>query len=150
MFHSSRGDEVALNSWRRTLSRVHALLDRMCVSDNPEAWVFEIMTFFHEQTGQEAEQILDTLMKEYRSLQANANWEKDDHLVRKVCQTASHIASIHMNEKSRQSLTKARFIVRGVIQTVRAVRPEDSALPKEFSQTETLLKSITEKLKENE
>ena len=131
-FHASREDEVALNSWRRTLSRVHALLDRMCTSHNPEAWVFETMTCFHEQTGQEAEQILDTLMKEYRSLQANAKWEKDDHLVRKICQTVSHIANIHMNENSRQSLTKARFVVRGVIQTVRTVRHDDSGLPHEF------------------
>ena len=89
-------------------------------------------------------------MKEYRALQAYAKWEKDDHLVRKVCQTVSHIANIHMNEKSRQSLTKARFVVRGVIQSVRAVRPDDSALPKEFFQMETLLNNIAEKLKENE
>lgn len=149
-FHASRGDEVALDSWRRTLSRVHALLDRMSTGDNPESWVFETMAFLHEQTGQESERILETLMKEYRSLQANAAWEKDNQLVKKICQTVSHIASIHINENSRQSLTKARFVVRGVIQSVRSVRPDDNALPQEFLQLERLLEDVTQKLKENQ
>jgi len=147
-FQESQGDEVALDSSRRTLSRVHALLDRVSTTDTPEAWVFESMTYFHEQTGQEAEKILNTLMKEYRSLQANAYWEKDNQLVKKICQTVSHIVRLHMNDKTLQSLVKSRFVAQGVIQTVRATRPDDTALPQEFIQLEQLLDDVNKRLKE--
>jgi len=149
-FHESLGDEVALDSSRRSLSRVHGLLNRITSSDTPEPWMFEAMALFHEQTGQESEKILDTLMKEYRSLQANASWEKDNQMVRKICQTVSHIVRIYINDKTRESLTKARFVARGVIQAVRKARPDDETLPQEFTQLDALLNDIIAKLKEGQ
>lgn len=145
IFYDSRGDDVALDSSRRTLSRVHTLLDRISSSADSTAessWVFETMTYFHEKTGQDSDKVLDTLTKEYRALQTNTSWEKDNHLVRKVCQVVSHMVHIYKNESGREGLTKARFVLRGVIQRIRTTRPDDDSVPDEVRRLETLLSEM--------
>jgi tetratricopeptide (TPR) repeat protein len=139
-------DDAALESSRRTVSRVYQLLNRLSSSSDAEAWIFETMAHFHEQMGQD-DRVLDDLMKEYRALQAVASWEKDDFLTRKMCGVVSHAVEIHMREGSRESLAKAKWLARGVVTKVRASRLDESArLPPEFHSLEKLQQAVEDKL----
>jgi tetratricopeptide (TPR) repeat protein len=141
-----QGDDLALESSRRTLSRVHQLLMRMSSSSDAGAWVFETMAYFHEQVGQD-DRVLEDLMKEYRALQAVPSWEKEDFLVRKMCSVVSHAVEIHMREERRECLTKAKWLARGVVTKVRASRLDDSSrLPVEFQNLEKLQRAVEDKL----
>jgi tetratricopeptide (TPR) repeat protein len=139
---SAAKDEAAINSARRTLSRVHTLLDRLNSSSETDAqpWILEATAFFHEHTGQDSAKVLETLTQEYRALQTNALWEKDDALVRKVCQVVSHMVHIYKQRKTRDGFVQARFVLRGVIQKVKTARPDD--VPLEVQRLEDLLSEV--------
>ena len=143
---ASNQNEASLDSARRTLSRVHALLDRLNASADTSSWLLETTTFFHERTGQDSAKVLETLTKEYRALQTNVMWEKDDVLVRKVCQVVSHMVHIHEQQGTREGLVQSRFIIRGVIQKVRTARPDDNSIPLEVQRLEELMSNINDKL----
>jgi tetratricopeptide (TPR) repeat protein len=143
----TQDDDAAMESSRRTLSRVYQLLNRISSSSDAEPWVFETMAYFHEQVGQDAK-VLDDLMKEYRALQGVAGWEKDEFLIRKMCGVVSHVVELHLREGSRESLTKAKWLARGVVTKVRASHADGSSvLPSEIEALDSLLKSVEEKLK---
>jgi hypothetical protein len=135
-------DEPAIDSARRTLSRVHTLLDRLNSSAESAPWVLETTTFFHQQTGQDAAKVLDTLTKEYRALQTNVLWEKDNALVRKVCQVVSHMVHIYKSQNSAEGLVQSRFLLRGIIQKIRMARPDDTTIPTEVQRLEGLLSEL--------
>lgn len=120
-FHEAQGEKVAFDSARRTLTRVNALLDRISSTSDTQPWIFEIMAYFHEQTGNNKE-LLDDLMKEYRALQTISGWERDDHLVGKVQQVVSQIVRIYQQENSKENLNKAKFLIRGTIQKIETAR----------------------------
>jgi len=145
-FRKSGSDEAALDSSRRTLTRVSNLLERISTTSHSKPWVFETIAAFNEQIGNDAK-VLENLMKEYRLLQANVGWEKEDFKLRKVCELVSNIAQIHLHEGSRESINKARFLVRGIVKKVRLIREGDAPIPEEFVQTEQLLAEIETKLK---
>jgi tetratricopeptide (TPR) repeat protein len=145
-FRQANSDPVALDSSRRTLSRVHTLLDRLTSSSDAEPWVLETMTVFYEQTAQDADKVLDLLTKEYRALQSNLGWEKDNALVVKLCQVVSSMAHIHKSKQGREGLTQSRFALRGVLQKIQAARPEDSSIPSDVKRLESLLIGIDEML----
>jgi tetratricopeptide (TPR) repeat protein len=135
-------DEATIGSARRTLSRVHALLDRLNATSETDAlpWLLETTAFFHEQTGQDAAKVLETLTQEYRALQTNVLWEKDDALVRKVCQVVSHMVHIYKQRHTKEGLVQARFVLRGVIQKIKTARPDD--VPLEVQRLEDLLSEV--------
>jgi tetratricopeptide (TPR) repeat protein len=141
-FREANSDPVALDSCRRTLSRVHTLLDRLTSSSDAEPWVLETMTVFYEQTAQDADKVLDLLNKEYRALQSNVGWEKDNALVVKLCQLVSSMARIHKSKQGREALTQSRFTLRGVLQKIQAARPDDSSIPSDVKRLESLLIEI--------
>lgn len=144
-FQASAGNEIQLDSSRRTLSRVHALLDRLSTSSDTEPWVFETLAFFNQAVGQN-EEVLDNLLKEYRSLQAVAGWEKDNKLVTKLCRVVSQISNLYCQEGEKQNLTKARFLVRGVKQKIEASRPEDATIPEDVLYLSKVMEDIELKL----
>ena len=139
---TASNDEAAKDSARRTLSRVHALLERLRSSSESDAlpWLLEATAYFHEQTGQDSAKVLETLTQEYRALQTNVLWEKDDALMRKVCQVVSHMVHIYQQRKTREGLVHARFVLRGVIQKIRTARPDE--VPSEVQRLEVLLSEI--------
>jgi tetratricopeptide (TPR) repeat protein len=139
-------DEVSMDSARRTLSRVHALLDRLNATADSSSWILETTTYFHENTGQDSAKVLETLTKEYRALQTNALWEKDDVLVRKLCQVVSHMVHIYEQQGTREGLVQARFILRGVIQKVRTARSDEIPIPSEVQRLEQLLSNVDNKV----
>jgi tetratricopeptide (TPR) repeat protein len=144
-FEASAGNEIQLDSSRRTLSRVHALLERLSTSSDAEPWTFETMAVFNQAVGQN-EEVLDNLLKEYRSLQAVAGWEKDNKLVIKICRVASQISNLYCQKGDKQNLTKARFLVGGVKQKIEASRPGDNTIPEEVLQLAHVMDEIEIKL----
>lgn len=135
-------DDVSLDSVRRSLSRVHTLLERIR-SSSSEAWVFETMAYFHEEIGQDKE-VFDNLMKEYRSLISVRAWEKDDHQVRKVCQVVSQI--VHYQKDSKEDLVKSKFLLSGLVKRVDKARVDMSYVPEEISSLRALLEEVSKKL----
>ena len=140
-YHESRDDKVSLDSSRRSLTRVRELLERISSSSDAEPWIFETITFFHQQTGHEKE-ALENLMKQYRTLQSNARWEYDNSEILKMCQVVTDIADSHRNDSSPENRTKARFIVRGVLKKIDTARPGDDTLPAEVSDLRNLLEAL--------
>jgi hypothetical protein len=146
--HSIVGQETC----KRTLSRAHALLERLKSSSTPEPWLFETMAYFHEQIGGNAgsKEVYENLMKEYRALQTVPGWEKDDHQVAKICSVVSMIVDIqkqqHKNaatKTKKESLAKSKFLVRGVIQKVKQSRIDASKVPAaSIGRMETLLQEL--------
>jgi tetratricopeptide (TPR) repeat protein len=130
------------DSTKRTLSRLHALLDRISTQSASEAWIWETLAIFHQEVGLD-EQVLENLLKEYRALQSIDSWEKDAHQVKKVVAVVSQISHFYLTqEATKESITKCRFLVKGVLQKIKAVHVvmDDSRLPTtELERLETIL-----------
>jgi hypothetical protein len=144
-FHSAREEqnEAKVDAAKRSLTRVHALLDRLQATSTPEPWLFETVAYFHEQIGDGASrEVVDSLMKEYRVLQTVPGWEKDDFQVKKVCQVISQITELQRRDGSKESLMKSKFLIRGVIQKVRKSRLDAAKVPIEIDQMDKLLAEI--------
>jgi tetratricopeptide (TPR) repeat protein len=117
------------DSTKRTLSRLHALLDRLsttkAVATTADgAWIWESLAYFHEQVGWD-EHVLENLLKEYRALQAVPNWERDGHQVTKMVAVVGQISHFYKADKNRDSLVKCRYLVKGVLQKIKAVHSMD-------------------------
>lgn len=144
-------DEVALDSTKRSLARVLALLNRLKATNNPEPWLFETIAYFHEQLGEGTNQeVLDNLMKEYRTLQSVPGWEKDDHRVAKVCQVVGQVTEIQRRQGTKESLSKSKFLVRGVIQKVEKSRMDASKVPADVETLKGLLQDLEQALQKTQ
>ena len=137
----SRGDEAAMESARRSLSRTHALLERINSSAQAEPWVLDTLAFFHEQVGKD-EKVLEYLMQEYRVMQGVNGWEKDRSLVRKITELVLQIVSMHKRGGTKEELTKARFLVRGVLRRIEAVHIETTTIPPEVGRLKSALSDL--------
>ncbi|CAB9523205.1 repeat protein 27 [Seminavis robusta] len=142
----SQNNPGGLDVARRSLSRVHALLDRLQSTSDPEPWLFETVAYFHDQigNGNASQEVIDNLMKEYRVLQTVPGWEKDDHQVKKVCQVVNQITQLQRRQGSKESLTKSKFLVRGVIQKVSKSRMDATKIPEDIGRMESLLGELEE------
>ena len=81
-------------------------------------------------------------------LQTVPGWEKDDHQVKKVCQVVGQIAELHRRQCSKESLTKGKFLVRGVIQKVRMSRMDATKVPGEIDRMNNLLEELEFEIKQ--
>jgi tetratricopeptide (TPR) repeat protein len=143
------------DSTKRTLSRLHTLLDRLSSKASAEAWIWETLAYFHEQVGWD-EHVLQNLLKEYRALQAVPAWERDDHQVTKVVAVVCQISHFYVAKYKRQSsdgnggakdaLIKCRYQVKGVLQKIKAVHSMDeSKMPlEEIERLEGVLVEVQE------
>lgn len=132
-------DAAALDSERRSMNRVHGLLERLLITST-EPWVFEVKAFFHEQVGQDKE-VFENLMKEYRALSAVRSWEKDDLQVRRVSNVVAQIVSYQRG--SKEEMVKSRFLLSSVIKKVQTARVDSGSLLAELKVLETLLEEFT-------
>jgi hypothetical protein len=139
----SGSDQAALDSARRSLTRIHTLLERIRASSS-EPWVFETLAYFHEQIGQDTE-VFENLMKEYRFLTSVRAWEKDDFQVKKVCQVVSQI--VHYQRSSREDLVKSKFLLSGVVKRVEKARADFQDIAEELDSLKALLEEVTNELK---
>lgn len=145
VYKESSGDQAAMDSARRTLSRVHDLLDRLSSSSKTEPWIWETLAYFNAHLGGD-EQVLENLMKEYRSLQASRGWEKDPIQVKKVSQVVKHIVQLQKEDGNKEALVKCKLLLSGVVKKIRAVHLDESKLPEEVETLEQLLLEIESQL----
>ena len=139
-----KSDVASLDSARRSMTRVHELLERILESSN-EPWVFETAAYFHEQIGQDT-QMFENLMKEYRALSSIRAWEKDNHQVQKVCRVVSQV--VHYQRDTKEKLVKSKFLLSGVIKRVKQARVDVGNVPEELGRLEALLEEITKEVTE--
>lgn len=137
----AKSDAAATDAARRTLSRVHELLERLTSASKAEPWLYETMAYFNEQVGRD-EQVLENLLKEYRALQAVVGWEQDEFQIRKVCQVVSHICYFYRQEDAKAGLAKCKYLLTGVIKKVRAQRIDATTVPPEILRLEQVLEEV--------
>lgn len=144
-YRCARDDKAALDSSRRTLTRVHDLLERLSSSSTTEAWIWETLSYFNSQIGRD-EAVLENLLKEYRSLQACRGWEKDPGQVRRVSQVVMQIVQHQMEDGSKESLAKSKLLLSGVVRKIRAVYMNESEFPDDVSDLVQLQEEVVERL----
>jgi tetratricopeptide (TPR) repeat protein len=139
---AKKDSSVAIDAERRSLNRVHALLQRInTVSNDP--WVFETMAYFHERVGQD-KQVFENLMKEYRALSAVRAWEKDDQQVYKVCHVVAQIVAYQRG--NMEELVKSKFLVSTVMRKIQQARVDSGHIPEDLGMLEKLLHEITDEI----
>ena len=165
--HDSAKQAAALESARRSLGRVHDLLERLTASLK-DPWIFETMAYFQASIGQD-EQVYENLMKEYRSLQTVRGWEKDEHQVQKICQVVTQIVRLSQpstsppatttaikdendngnKPRAKEKLAKTKFLLAGVIQRIKQARRDLSyKVPEGVTNLELLLGEVTRQLED--
>ena len=121
-------DAPAVDSAKRSLTRVRELLSKLMSTMKNEPWLYEISAFFHESIGCD-DLALDDLMKEYRSLQSIRGWETDKSACPKLCQVVAQISDLKLQEKDEKSLKKFKILVSGVVKKIKAAYFDESKLP---------------------
>lgn len=133
-------DNAAIESSRRTLSRVRELLTRLGSTSKSEPWVWEVSAFFNETVGLD-EKVFEDLMKEYRALQTIRGWETDTVLLPKVCCVVRQIYEIHRQSTNKEDLVKFKFLLQGVVKKVQAAY-FNREVPVEAKDLESLLTKV--------
>ena len=128
-YHSAlkSADEPAIDSAKRTLSRVRDLLSKL-QSSMKESWLYEVSAYFNECVGR-ADQAIDDLMKEYRSLLSFKGWESDTGMLERMCRVVVQMSELHLEESDIGTLKKFKFLVSGVVRKVKAAYFDPSKLP---------------------
>jgi len=142
-YHDTRlsGDQVALDSSKRTLARVQQLLDRMkSIIKLEEAWIYEVSAHFSEAMGRR-EDVFNDLMKEYRTLQS-AGWENDPIKMSQMMKLVTLIVEAHKTEGTKESLVKGKFLINGVMKKIRSTSCDSEPL-KEVKELNAMLLSLT-------
>jgi hypothetical protein len=139
-------DVPAVDSAKRTLARVRDFLSRLQTSMN-ETWLYEVSAYFNECVGR-ADQAIDDLMKEYRSLLSFRGWETDTGMLERMCRAIAQMSELHLEEGDIGTLKKFMFLVSGVVRKVNAAYIDPSKLPKNrLSELTCVLASVDEMLK---
>ena len=133
---NEKKDDAAIDSARRTLSRVRELLSRLGSTSKSEPWVWEVSAFFNDTIGLD-EQVLEDLMKEYRALQSIRGWETDEAQLIKVCRVVNQIYEVHKQIGKREDLVKFKLLLKGVIKKIESAyfNREIPEIGQELSQT---------------
>lgn len=140
-YHDARasGDEVALDSSKRTLARVRQLLDKM-KSSQSEAWLYEVSACFNEEMGW-SEDVFNDLMKEYRTLYSAKGWEEDPVKISQMTKVMKGIFSHHKAEGTKESRFKCKLLINGVAKKIRTACI-DSSTPKEVAELDLMLSDL--------
>ncbi|KAL7443226.1 hypothetical protein ACHAXM_008855 [Skeletonema potamos] len=112
-------DEIGIDSSKRTLIRVRELLDKMESSTKIEPWFYEVSAHFNDELGWE-EECFNDLMKEYRALNSAKGWEEDSAKIGKMVNLMKDISEHHKKTGTKESLTKAKLLLNGVMKKVRS------------------------------
>mmetsp|Transcript_26509 Transcript_26509/g.50273 ORF Transcript_26509/g.50273 Transcript_26509/m.50273 type:complete len:1111 (+) Transcript_26509:114-3446(+) len=137
-YHDARAtsDEIALDSSKRTLTRVKQLLDKMKSSTKSEPWLFEISAHFNEEMGWR-EEVFNDLMKEYRTLQS-VGWEENPVKISQMTTLVKEIFSYHKTNGTKEGLLKSKLLINGVMKKIRDASC-DSKTPSEVAELDALL-----------
>ena len=132
-------DVAAVDSASRTIGRVSSLLDRLR-STTSDPWIWQVCAYFNDKLGN-ADLVLDDLLKEHRALQATEGWETNATQVKRVCEVALQICAVYQHG-SKESHSKARFMVNRLIKKIRASYVNEVEMPAEVSLLEEKLQEI--------
>jgi tetratricopeptide (TPR) repeat protein len=146
-YQTNRDNQYSHDASRRTLQRVHALLDRISSSSDSadQPWIFETIAFFKDHTGQDAEAVLELLVQEYRSLQTISGWEKDNLIVRKLSQVVLHMTDLY-RRSGKDGIIKAKYTAQGVLQKLKIARPNETDMPDEATRLANVLEGLEKEL----
>lgn len=133
-------DKIALDSSKRTLTRLRDLLDQFKSSTKAELWLYEISASFNEEMGL-MEDVLDDLMKEYRTLQSVKRWENDTESISKMTNLMKEIYAYHKASGVKEGLVKCKFLINGVSKKLCRANC-DSNMPMEVAELNGLLLEI--------
>ena len=119
-YHDARatGDDVAVDSAKRTLVRVGQLLDKMKETTDSATWLYDVSARFSEEMGRK-EEVFEDLMRQYRSLQAQPNWEEGEADRARMVRLVAEIAGHHKTEGTREGLVKGKLLANGVAKKIR-------------------------------
>ncbi len=138
-------DTPAIDSAKRTLSRVRDLLTRLKATMQ-DPWLYEVCAYFNECVGR-SDQAIDDLMKEYRSLVSYKGWESDNPMLDRICRVIGQLSEMHIEDNDAEALKKFKFLVKGVIRRTKAAYFDPSGLPTaHLDQMESVLNNIDSKL----
>jgi len=138
-------DTPAIDSAKRTLGRVRDLLSRLQTS-MAESWLYEVSAYFKECIGR-ADQAIDDLMKEYRSMLGFRGWETDTGMLERMCRVIAQMSELHLEEGDSGTLKKFKFLVSGVVRKVKAAYFDPKKLPTHrLAELECVLANVDEKL----
>lgn len=121
-------DAPAIDSAKRSVTRVRELLTKLTSTMKSEPWLYEISAFFHESVGCD-DLALENLMMEYRSIQSIRGWETDSVACPKICQVILQISELKLRDNDSGELKKFKFLVKGVINKIKAAYFDESKLP---------------------
>ena len=142
----SAQDLSAIDSSKRSLTRVRELLKLLSTKTKAEAWLYETSAFFHESVGCD-DLALDDLMKEYRSIQSIRGWETDKAACPKLCQVIGQISELKLRECNSGELKKFKFLVNGVIKKIKAAHFDEHKLPlEELNSLDEIIQKIEIKI----
>jgi hypothetical protein len=140
-FHDARTsrETIALDSSRRTLARARQLLDKL-KSSTSEVWLYEVSARFNEELGL-MEDVVDDLMKEFRTLQSLKGWEDDPVSISKMTSLVKEIYAYHKATGMKEGLVKCKLLINGVNKKLRCASC-DSEPPKEVAVLDALLSDL--------
>ena len=129
-YHQAKkaNDIIAIDSAKRSLTRVRELLSKLATTMKSEVWLFDTSAFFNESIGCD-DLAIEDLMKEYRAIQCIRGWETDTNACPKLVEVVSQIAELKLREKDEVELKKFKFLVNGVIKKIKKAYFDQSKLP---------------------
>ena len=140
----SSKDLSSLDSSKRTLLRLRELLDKMVSTMKSEAWLYEVSALLNGEMGW-TKDVFDDLMKEYRTLQSVQGWEADSYKICKMKNLMKDIFISHITEGTKESLTKCKFLLNGVVKKIRNAC-FDAEPPEELAELDTMVSKLDELL----
>ena len=121
------GDIAAVDSAKRTVSRVRNLLSKL-LNIMKESWLYEVSAYFNERVGR-SDKAVEDLMKEYRSLISYRGWESDKSMLEKIVNVVTHISEMHFDSNDGDALKKLQFLLKGIIRKIKAAYVDHTRLP---------------------
>ena len=141
-YHDARSarDDIALDSSKRTITRLKELLEKMKSSMKSEVWLYEVTAYFNDEMGL-TEDVFNDLMKEYRTLQSVKGWEGDPTTIRQMTCLVKELYNCHISTGTKESMLKCKLMITGVAKKIRNAS-YDSSPPKELAELEVLLSDL--------
>lgn len=139
-------DVSAIDSAKRSVTRVRDLLSGLTSTMKSEPWLHETSAFFHESVGCD-DLALESLMMEYRAIQSIRGWETDSAACPKLCQVVSQIAELKLREGDPQEMKKFKLLVVSVINKIKAAYFDQSKIPtKHIEDLEIIIDRVKDKI----
>lgn len=133
-------DHIALDSSKRTLTRLKELLEKMKSSMKSEVWLYDVSACFNDEMGWK-EDVFNDLMKEYRTLQSVSGWERDRSTISQMTTLVKELFAHHKAVGTQESIAKCKLMINGVAKKIRDASL-DSVPPKELAELDAMISDL--------